>query len=66
MPVTCRAIRALAEIIRLGFFVVQREDIPFVRADLVSRDTCEHLTDFLWAETLNNVKPIAGMTDIRL
>jgi hypothetical protein len=58
-PATCRATRALARLIRLTFFTVQRKDIPFVRADLVSRDTFEHFTDFLWSETLNNVKPAA-------
>jgi hypothetical protein len=45
--------------IRLAFWPVQREEIPFVRADLVSRDTLEHLADFFWSETLNNVKPAA-------
>jgi hypothetical protein len=49
----------LGKLIRLTFFTVQRKDIPFVRADLVSRDTFEHFTDFLWSETLNNVKPAA-------
>jgi hypothetical protein len=49
----------LAKLIRLTFSTVQRKDIPFVRADLVSRDTFEHFTDFLWSETLNNVKPAA-------
>ena len=58
-PVTCRSTRALAKLIRLTFFTVHRKDIPFVRADLVSRDTFEHFTDFLWSETLNNVKPAA-------
>jgi hypothetical protein len=43
--------------IRLAFWPVQREEIPFVRADLVSRNTLEHLADFFWSETLNNVKP---------
>jgi hypothetical protein len=57
--VPCRANRSLAKLIRLSFFAVQREDIPFVRADLVSRNAFEHLTDFLWSETLYNVKPAA-------
>ena len=41
------------------FITVQRKDIPFVRADLVSRDTFEHLSDFLRSETLNDAKPAA-------
>ena len=43
----------------LRFSPVQREEVPFVGADLVSRDTFEHLADFFWSETLNNVKPAA-------
>jgi hypothetical protein len=58
-PVTCRSTRALAKLTRLTFFTVHRKDIPFVRADLVSKDTFEHFTDFLWSESLNNVKPAA-------
>jgi hypothetical protein len=45
--------------VRLAFWPVQREEVAFVRADLVSRDAFEHLADLFWSETLNNVKPAA-------
>ena len=36
-----------------------REEMSFVRADLVSRDPFKHLDNFFWSETLNNVEPAA-------
>ena len=50
----------------LRFSPVQREEISFVRADLVSRHPFKHLANFFWSETINNFEPAAWMTDIRL
>ena len=43
----------------LAFRPLQREEIPFVGLDLVSRNAFEYLTDLFWSETLNYVKPAA-------
>jgi hypothetical protein len=59
VPTLLPVVRAVRSNFCLAFWLVQGEEDPFIRANLVSRHSFEHLANCFWSEALNNMEPPA-------